>query len=120
MASIKRTGFTEQQIQISNLFKALGHPARLSIVESLLYDNKIPCKNLYADLPIASATASRHIQVLFESGLIGYEKITNQTHYVLNPIALEAVTEYLNRTLSENEKQETNYRDIHFRSQVIF
>ena len=36
MASIQRIGFTRYQNDLSKIFKALGHPARIAIIDLLL------------------------------------------------------------------------------------
>ncbi|XOV67141.1 MAG: ArsR/SmtB family transcription factor [Fluviicola sp.] len=117
MASIKRTGFSKETNQQSNIFKALGHPARLTIIESLINEGRIKCKEIELSLPLAPTTANRHMRVLFEQGIIGYEKILNETHYVLNPIALDAATTYLKDQLEQHNRELTDYSEVYFHMQ---
>jgi DNA-binding transcriptional ArsR family regulator len=114
MASIKRTGFTPVQNDISNIFKALGHPARIAILESQIKE-RTPCKYLELELQIAKSTLSRHMQVLFDCGIIGYEKILNETYYVINPLAIENVSGYLLGPLVDNPSEQ-NFRNTYFKT----
>lgn len=117
MASIQRIGFTPNQNQLADIFKALGHPARLSIIETLLNEGRIMCGELAHYIPLAKTTVNRHTRVLFENGIIGYEKNQNRTYYVLNPIAVETATIYLKSNLKLNNTNAIDYRYVHFHIQ---
>lgn len=117
MASIKRTGFTPLQNDISNLFRALGHPARIAILESLIKE-RTPCKYLELELQMAKSTLSRHMQVLFDCGIIGYEKILNETYYTINPLAIENASEYLLGPLVDNSSNQS-FKNIYFKTTAI-
>lgn len=119
MASIQRTGFSKQTNELSNIFKALGHPARLNIIELLLDQGNINCKCLALELPLSNATVNRHIRVLYEQGIIGYEKVNNETFYTLNPIAVAEAKRYLRKTLESNSNNSKNYANVHFHLQPI-
>ncbi|MDC0257329.1 metalloregulator ArsR/SmtB family transcription factor [Crocinitomicaceae bacterium] len=97
MASIQRIGFSQDQNDLSRIFKALGHPARIAIVEYLLQNEKVICKNMTYEFPISQPAISKHLQILMESGILGYEKIANATYYAVNPMlvnyAKEAITD---------------------------
>lgn len=116
MASIQRRGFSKQTNQLSNIFKALGHPARLTIIELLLEEGRIKCKDIALSVPLSETTVNRHTRVLFEQGIIGYAKHVNETHYILNPIAVSAAKKYLKNTL-QNNYESTNYSDVYFHMQ---
>ncbi len=113
MASIKRSGFTPAQNDTSNIFKALGHPARIAILEFLANENA-PCKCLEIELKMAKSTLSRHMQVLFDYGIIGYEKILNETYYSINPMAIDLAAIFLNENLKD-AKKETNFNRLYFK-----
>ena len=89
MASIQRFGFIQYQNDLSRIFKALGHPARIAIVDYLSQNERVICKNFTNDFPISQLTISKHLQILLESGLLGYEKIVNATYYVVNPMQVD-------------------------------
>ena len=50
--------------------KALGHPARLQIVEHLKRTDRCVCGEIVDMLPLAQSTVSQHLKCLKEAGLI--------------------------------------------------
>ncbi len=117
MASIQRIGFTRYQNDVSKIFKALGHPARIAIIDKLIAHERIMCKELAIDLQLTLPTISRHLQVLAASGLIGYEKISNVSYYVVNPELVKKAKEALESFHSEAENHPVNYRNVIFSEQ---
>jgi len=65
MGATKREFYTEDQIQMANMFKALGHPARIAILEKLAEDENLNCTNLHTLIPLAKSTISYHLKELF-------------------------------------------------------
>ncbi len=84
----------------AEIFKALGHPARLSIVETLAERPHCVCE-LVAMLPGTQATTSRHLDVLLKAGVVRRRKDGVKMFYELAlPCLLKAmpcVTEALRR-----------------------
>jgi ArsR family transcriptional regulator len=56
--------------RLSALCKALGHPARVRIVEVLLEVDTCVCGDIAARLPLAQSTVSQHLKVLKEAGIV--------------------------------------------------
>ncbi len=50
--------------------KALGHPARMKIVEHLKARERCVCGQIVKILPLAQSTVSQHLKCLKEAGLI--------------------------------------------------
>ena len=50
--------------------KALSHPARLSILQTLAHRGTCLCGEIVDVLPLSQATVSQHLKVLKEAGLI--------------------------------------------------
>jgi DNA-binding transcriptional ArsR family regulator len=67
MASAKTTEFNPTQIQAARIAKALGHPARIAILEILYRRQACVCGALVDELPLSQATVSQHLK---EAGLI--------------------------------------------------
>ncbi|MCP4573743.1 MAG: winged helix-turn-helix transcriptional regulator [bacterium] len=66
----------------ANVFKALGHPSRLAIVDALAGGERCVCElneSVDADL----STVSRHLAVLKNVGILSSEKCGNQVFYKL-------------------------------------
>jgi ArsR family transcriptional regulator, arsenate/arsenite/antimonite-responsive transcriptional repressor len=70
MGITKTYGFTEKVNKMADIFKALGHPARLAIVEYLAKSPSCICNDIVDQIPLAQPTISRHLSVLKAVGLI--------------------------------------------------
>jgi len=70
MGASKTDGFTEQQNKLSVMAKALGHPARIAIIEYLLKVDACICGDIVDVLPLAQPTVSQHLKELKNAGLI--------------------------------------------------
>ncbi|QBN18070.1 ArsR/SmtB family transcription factor [Flavobacterium nackdongense] len=70
MGTTKTDGFTEKQNELAILAKALGHPARIAIIEHLLKVNSCICGEIVNELPLAQPTISQHLKELKNAGLI--------------------------------------------------
>lgn len=70
MGVSKTNHFTDQQNRIANIAKALGHPARIAIIEHLLKVNACICSDIVDELPLAQSTISQHLKELKNAGLI--------------------------------------------------
>lgn len=67
---VPQLGSAAGQDQLASLAKALGHPARVQIMQLLLARDACVCGEIVAELPLAQATVSQHLKVLRESGLV--------------------------------------------------
>jgi ArsR family transcriptional regulator, arsenate/arsenite/antimonite-responsive transcriptional repressor len=70
MGLTKSAQFTESQNELATFAKALGHPARVAIIEFLLKTDKCICGDIVNELPLAQPTVSQHLRELKEAGLI--------------------------------------------------
>ncbi len=73
------------------MFRALSHPARLSIVRILMERRQCVCGDLIDELPLAQATVSQHLNILKEAGIVVGEVSGPTTCYCLAPGALAAL-----------------------------
>jgi DNA-binding transcriptional ArsR family regulator len=64
------------------VFKALGNPARLTIVRSLLDGERCVC-DLVAACGLGWSTTSRHLEVLRGAGVVSSEKRAQKVFYRL-------------------------------------
>ncbi|MDP3462732.1 MAG: metalloregulator ArsR/SmtB family transcription factor [Bacteroidales bacterium] len=76
--------YTEQQIKLARIAKAMGHPARIMILELLSQQNCCYSGDMAEDLPIARSTLSQHLKELKDSGLIQGELTPPRIKYCLN------------------------------------
>lgn len=100
---------------MANLFKALGHPARVSILEVLVKNERqFNCKEITAEIPLSASTITRHLEVLFNSRIIGAEVVANKTYYVVNPIILEVISGYIKQTKKYARPLMSDFRNVYF------
>ena len=69
MGVTKTDHFTDKQNTLAMLFKALGHPARIAIIEYLLKKQECVCGDIVDELPLAQPTISQHLKELKNAGL---------------------------------------------------
>lgn len=68
--------------------KALGHPARLAIVQLLAGRDSCVCGEIVDELPLSQSTVSQHLKVLKRAGLIMGEIDGPRVCYCLAPGAI--------------------------------
>lgn len=96
MGISKTDVFSNRQNKLATLFKALGHPARIAIIEHLLKVNYCICGDIVNELPLAQATISQHLKELKNVGIIKGSIEGNSICYCLNPDTIKIVKDYLN------------------------
>ncbi len=70
MGLSKTEKFTETQNEIASMAKALGHPARIAILQFLAQQKTCICGDIVNDLPLSQSTVSQHLKELKKVGLI--------------------------------------------------
>lgn len=95
MGATKKHFYPENQLLFSNLCKALGHPARISIVELLSKNEHLNCNDLNNSIQLSQASISRHCNVLHQCGIIGYEVNGNNCFYHLDNKILDQITDFI-------------------------
>ena len=70
MGATKSNNFTSNQNRKAELFKALGHPARIAIIEFLMSQKSCVCGDIVEDLPLSQSTISQHLKELKAAGII--------------------------------------------------
>lgn len=69
----------------AQIAKALAHPARIAILQTLAKQNSCFCGDLTNILPLAQSTVSQHLKALKEAGLIRGQIDGVHTCYCLEP-----------------------------------
>lgn len=70
MGITKTEMFGAAQNELAGLFKVLGHPARISILQYIINQKACICNDLVAELGLAQATISQHLKELKNIGII--------------------------------------------------
>jgi ArsR family transcriptional regulator len=76
-------------IELAQLAKALGHPARVAIVRMLAEGGECVCGDIVSRMPLAQATVSQHLKVLKQAGLIQGEIDPPRVCYCIDPEAVK-------------------------------
>lgn len=91
MGASKSDHFTDQQNELAILTKALGHPARIAIIEYLLKVNTCICGDIVNELPLSQPTVSQHLKELKNAGLIKGNIDGNAICYCINEAGFEKI-----------------------------
>ena len=70
MGLTKTEEFTRAQNELAALTKALGHPARIAILQFLIKSKTCFCGDIVDELPLSQSTVSQHLSELKKAGLI--------------------------------------------------
>ena len=78
------SAYKEEQVKLARFAKALGHPARIKILEILSHQDCCYSGNIAEEFPIALSTLSQHLKELKSSGLIQGEINPPRIKYCIN------------------------------------
>lgn len=76
--------YSDEQERIARYAKAMGHPARMAILQFLAGRDTCYFGTIHEELPIAKATVSQHLKELKDAGLIQGEIETPKVKYCIN------------------------------------
>jgi len=95
MGITKTDKFTLQQNEIATLFKALGHPARIAIIEYLLRAKSCICGDIVNEIGLAQPTISQHLKELKQANIIQGTIDGNSICYCLNPKTMDQLEQLI-------------------------
>lgn len=101
----KPTRFTDKQTRLAGLIKALGHPARVAIVEHLLKVSECICGDIVDALPLAQPTISQHLKELKNAGLIKGSVAGNAVCYCLEEQGFRKLAAYFSAAADQIKNQ---------------
>ncbi|MDD3878338.1 MAG: metalloregulator ArsR/SmtB family transcription factor [Bacteroidales bacterium] len=78
-------------IEKAKKFKALGHPARLTILKFLADSNTCISGEFSNELPLSRTTISQHLSILKKVGLLKWHTEGAKTYYCLDLEGLEDI-----------------------------
>ncbi|MDR8393768.1 metalloregulator ArsR/SmtB family transcription factor [Aliifodinibius sp. S!AR15-10] len=93
MAITKAKLFEPNQKRTAELMKALGHPARIAIIELLAERNTCICGDITDELPLAQSTVSQHLKALKTAGIIKGEIDGVRVCYCLDEKGIKEIEE---------------------------
>jgi len=102
MSDMKKV-YTENQERLARIAKALGHPARIFIMQFLVKNTDKCCYSgdMAEELPIARSTLSQHLSELKAAGLIQGEINPPYIKYCINKQNWEEAKELFGHFLKE-------------------
>jgi len=95
MAITKAKLFDKDQKRTAELMKALGHPARIAIIELLAQRETCICGDITEELPLAQSTVSQHLKALKTAGIIKGEVDGVRVCYCLNEEGIKEIKDLL-------------------------
>ncbi len=73
-----------EQSELALICKALGHPARIRILQFLKAADRCICGDIVNIMPLAQSTVSQHLKILKQAGLVIGEIEGPSTCYCLD------------------------------------
>jgi DNA-binding transcriptional ArsR family regulator len=95
MGTTKTEEFTVKQNKIAKFTKALGHPARVAILELLIKKQNCICGDIVEELPLSQSTVSQHLKELKDAGLIKGDIEGVKVCYCIDEKEWESAKNYL-------------------------
>ncbi len=77
--------------------RAMSHPMRIAIIDLLADGNNLSVTEIYKSLDIEQATASHHLNILKNKGLLESKREGKKIYYFLKSVKLTEVIECINR-----------------------
>ena len=108
MGATKTESFTERQNLLATLAKALGHPARIAILDFLLSVDSCICGDIVNELPLAQPTISQHLKELKNAGLIKGSIEGNAICYCIDENSLHILQNYFRNITDKIESKKSN------------
>jgi ArsR family transcriptional regulator len=108
MGASKTEFFTEKQNQIAIIAKAIGHPARVAIIDYLLKVDSCICGDIVNEIQLAQPTISQHLKELKNAGIIKGNISGTAICYCIDEKVLQTFQKYFKTIESKLEKKKLN------------
>ena len=92
MNKAKTAEFPSDLARLAELCRAISHPARLSILQTLAERGECICGEIVDVVPLAQSTVSQHLKQLRDVGLIQGEIDGPRSCYCLNKKTVQELT----------------------------
>jgi len=83
--------------EVAGKLRAIAHPMRIAIIELLQDEKKMNVTEIYGKLKIEQASASHHLNLLKNKGVLGSKRDGKNTYYFLKSNAINQILECMNR-----------------------
>jgi ArsR family transcriptional regulator, arsenate/arsenite/antimonite-responsive transcriptional repressor len=102
MGAVKTGLYDQTQEELALLTKALGHPARIAIVQELAKNTACHCGELVLSVGLAQSTISQHLKELRNAGIIRGTVNGDKPCYCLDRERIGHVIDALQKMLHSN------------------
>jgi DNA-binding transcriptional ArsR family regulator len=101
----KDSSYTTKEEQLARIAKAMGHPARIAILNFLARRDSCYFGAIHEELPIAKATVSQHLKELKDAGLIQGEIEAPRMKYCICRPNWKMAQVLMNELLNQGSEQ---------------
>jgi DNA-binding transcriptional ArsR family regulator len=81
----------------SSKLRAIAHPMRIAMIDLLHNNNKLSVTEIYSQLDIEQASASHHLNILKNKGVLISKREGKKIYYSLKNVVLPEIIECINR-----------------------
>jgi DNA-binding transcriptional ArsR family regulator len=107
MRANKNTEYSKSVTALAKYTKAMGHPARIVILNLLIKKQSCICGDIVDELPISQSTVSQHLKELKKAGLIKGEIEGSSVCYCIDELewakAESLIAGLLDKIIIKNE-----------------
>lgn len=108
MAINKKEQFSQEELELADFAKAIGHPARIAILKTLAERETCICGEIVEVLPLAQSTVSQHLKELKQAGLITGTLEGAKSCYCINWTTFDRFSEAFNLTFGNIKIRQQN------------
>ncbi|MFT5779895.1 MAG: DNA-binding transcriptional ArsR family regulator [Crocinitomicaceae bacterium] len=106
MGITKTENYTQEQVELGQILKVMGHPARIAILQSIIRSKTCICGELVTEIGLAQSTISQHLKELKTVGLIKGTIDGTSMCYCINNETWERVKDTLSALLDSVDANE--------------
>ncbi len=101
MNKSKKNEFSQELQEIARFAKAISHPARVAILQTLADKNSCICGEIVEVMPLSQSTVSQHLKELRDAGIITGTIQGPASCYCINYSKLKRNFESLNNLINK-------------------
>ncbi len=83
--------------KVANRLRSMAHPMRIAIIELLKDNQSMNVTEIYTILNIEQPSASHHLNMLKDKGILASKRVGKNTYYSLKQEALDEIFDCINR-----------------------
>ena len=83
--------------EAASKLRALAHPLRIAIIELLDQKKELNVTQIYGHLKIEQATASHHLNILKNKGILNSRRDGKSTYYSIRPNSILKIVDCVSR-----------------------